>query len=473
MNCTDINKRIIIFGASRAGERAYKILQSFDEKVDYFVDNDKNKTNSIFLCTTVKSPDFLKFINKDEYFIVIASMYYEEIVEQLTSYGLKMHKNFEHIDNYILKSIEKNRIFFKNNLKIHNRNRGRNVLVTLPNGLILGGVETFSINLKKGINNQENKCFLLNMKPKNKNDFNINCDEIIDIDINENDYLNSLVEACNIILDYIPCTLISNGSFEILQITYIIKEFLNKNISLISILHNDRLIIYHQNLIYSKIINKYICVSKEIKTKLTNVLLNKRRDIVTKISPIQIKNINRTYSKKGPLKIGFAGRLVKEQKRCDYLIQLIEILNKENINFEIHIAGDGYYYEIIKQLIEYKHISDKVILYGTIPFYKMNDFWNKLDVYLNLSDYEGTSLSMLEAMGNGLVPVVTNVSGVNEFVKNHINGFVVNKGDIEEIKDRIIYIYNNRNILQDYGRICYENVISKCSLDDYISYILQ
>lgn len=46
----------------------------------------------------------------------------------------------------------------------------------------------------------------------------------------------------------------------------------------------------------------------------------------------------------------------------------------------------------------------------------MDAFWKGQDVFVNVSEYEGTSLSMLEAMGYGCVPVVTDVSGAREFI---------------------------------------------------------
>ena len=59
------------------------------------------------------------------------------------------------------------------------------------------------------------------------------------------------------------------------------------------------------------------------------------------------------------------------------------------------------------------------------------DFLNEQDIYLNFSEYEGTSLTMLEAMASGCVPVVTDVSGVSDFIEDGVNGLVSDIGDLD------------------------------------------
>ncbi len=76
---------IIIFGASLLGEVAYKTLKD-KANICFFVDNDKKKHNTFFCDLKVISPESL-VIYKD-YKIVIASMYYGEISNQLNEMGV-------------------------------------------------------------------------------------------------------------------------------------------------------------------------------------------------------------------------------------------------------------------------------------------------------------------------------------------------------------------------------------------------
>lgn len=476
------DKKIIIFGASKSGERAYEMLKGFDFKVVFFMDNDNNKFENFFCDIKVKSPSILNQINIDEYLIVIASMFYDEISSQLSSYNLIKEKNYIEINKlikYILKnnmlSITKRleNISFEKKLF---KDSSSNILITLPRGLVLGGIENWSITINKALKSFNKNSYLVNLEPsiapEVKNVYTNN--KIIDLNFHETNYFNALISACNEITKYLPCTIINNDSFEILQIAYILKKMYPDSIKIISVLHGDVPIVYYQNIMYSEVISKFLCVSQEIERNLIEYLPERKNNIASKISPIEINNIKKVYSHKGePIKIGFAGRLVKEQKRCDYLLKLIKELEIKKVNYKIHIAGIGPYYNIISKFAMEQGLKDKVTLYGLIPYDKMNNFWSKLDVYLNFSDYEGTSLSMLEAMENGVVPIVTDVSGVELFVKNKVNGFVINKGDVEAAEKTISYICENKNLLETYGYINKEIIKQRCSVNDYVNYLLK
>src|SRR5207244_1497066 len=66
------------------------------------------------------------------------------------------------------------------------------------------------------------------------------------------------------------------------------------------------------------------------------------------------------------------------------------------------------------------------------------------DILILVSDYEGLPLSLLEAMGRGLVPVVTDLeSGIREVV-NKNNGVLVPVDDVEGYARAIAYLHANR-----------------------------
>jgi glycosyltransferase involved in cell wall biosynthesis len=52
-----------------------------------------------------------------------------------------------------------------------------------------------------------------------------------------------------------------------------------------------------------------------------------------------------------------------------------------------------------------------------------------LDVFCMTSRFEGLSIALLEAMANGIPPVVTAVGGIPEAVRDEIDGLLVPPGD--------------------------------------------
>lgn len=81
----DLFKSVFIFGSSSCGIKAYNILKE-NYNIKGFLDNDKNKWHKDIYGMKIYNPDILK---EDKNSIVyIASIYYDEISEQLKRYGV-------------------------------------------------------------------------------------------------------------------------------------------------------------------------------------------------------------------------------------------------------------------------------------------------------------------------------------------------------------------------------------------------
>lgn len=86
-----MNKKLMIFGAGFYGKLAFE--QNFEENVAFFIDNDSNKWNTLFCGKTVISPaEAVRF--KDEYSILIASLYAESMAAQLDELGVTDYSFF-------------------------------------------------------------------------------------------------------------------------------------------------------------------------------------------------------------------------------------------------------------------------------------------------------------------------------------------------------------------------------------------
>jgi glycosyltransferase involved in cell wall biosynthesis len=84
---------------------------------------------------------------------------------------------------------------------------------------------------------------------------------------------------------------------------------------------------------------------------------------------------------------------------------------------------------------------------GLVPYAAVPALLKKHDIFLLASDYEGLPLSLLEAMGHGLVPVVSNLkSGVSEVV-NQSNGCLVPVNETTGYAKAIIHLHKHRDEL--------------------------
>ena len=120
-----------------------------------------------------------------------------------------------------------------------------------------------------------------------------------------------------------------------------------------------------------------------------------------------------------------------------------------------------------------RKLEHRIKFIGRIPHEQMSEFWKKCNIYLALSEFEGMSISMLEAMSYGNVPVVTRVNGVNEFIQDTKNGFICPFGSLEEISCKIQELQQDKIQLEKMSLKARQTIENKCSLKDYVDYLLR
>jgi len=135
-----------------------------------------------------------------------------------------------------------------------------------------------------------------------------------------------------------------------------------------------------------------------------------------------------------PLKIIYLGRIVEEQKRVSRLVELARILTARGEHFEFTLGGTGPAFGEVGEALK---AMPSVRLAGDVPNLEIAALLGKQDVFVLLSDYEGLPLSLLEAMGQGVVPVISDLeSGIRNVVTPDI-GIRAPVGDVAAAADAI------------------------------------
>ena len=203
-------------------------------------------------------------------------------------------------------------------------------------------------------------------------------------------------------------------------------------------------------------------ISSRIEEKLVSFGMEKKRIGHLEWQVSCKKIMDRTCRKEGvPLQIGYAGRITVMPKRLDLFLVLAEMLKRKKVNFNITIAGAGDYSEILQERIKEEKLQDQIDFIGRIERENIPDFWQKQDVMISCSEWEGHSISQAEAMAEGVVPVITDVSGARDDVTDGYNGFVVAIGDIETMAEKISYLYYNPEKLEAMGIRAHDTIYNR------------
>jgi glycosyltransferase involved in cell wall biosynthesis len=132
---------------------------------------------------------------------------------------------------------------------------------------------------------------------------------------------------------------------------------------------------------------------------------------------------------RGPLALGFAGRLAPE-KNLPLLVRAIALLRRREVPVRLLVAGPGPREALAAEVRRYG-LEDRIELLGRVDH--MEEFYRHCDAFVLPSRSEGCANVVLEAMAHGLPVVATRVGGTPELVTDGVQGFLVPTDDAEAL----------------------------------------
>ena len=150
-----------------------------------------------------------------------------------------------------------------------------------------------------------------------------------------------------------------------------------------------------------------------------------------------------------PLRLIYLGRIIEEQKRVSRLAELASRLQALRAPVEFSIVGDGPQRDELRAAMRG---CPFVRFVDPLPYDQVSRLLQDYDVFVLLSDYEGLPLSLLEAMGQGVVPVVSDLpSGMRDVVGEGC-GFRTPVGDVAGAVEIIAMLAADRALLSAHSQ---------------------
>lgn len=149
-------------------------------------------------------------------------------------------------------------------------------------------------------------------------------------------------------------------------------------------------------------------------------------------------------NEKRPLKFVYVGG-VKELKGISYLLEAFMRIRSDQA--ELTVVGNfNMEDEDTKKYLNRVHFMG-MVLHSEVP-----EILKKSDVFVFPSLGEGLSLSTLEAAACGLPLIVSENSGVNDYVEEGVEGFVIPIQDIGAIVRKVEWFCEHRDKIEEMGR---------------------
>ena len=200
------------------------------------------------------------------------------------------------------------------------------------------------------------------------------------------------------------------------------------------------------------ITRKVICVSEFDRQLAKRWFLHNYNRIVTVHNGIADKKISistvREYSL--PLKLVSVARF-SHQKNNMELIRAVEQINKlYSGSLQLNMVGDGPLLSEAQAYVESHKLEDDVHFLGRRT--DVDDILNQNDIFCLISNYEGLPISIIEAMRAEVSIIASDVGGVNELVQDGVNGFLIPRGNIFELVEKLKYILDHKELIKYMGK---------------------
>ena len=108
------------------------------------------------------------------------------------------------------------------------------------------------------------------------------------------------------------------------------------------------------------------------------------------------------------------------------------------------LAGDGALQDEMKALASQLGISEHVIFLGYIK--NIRELYTCCDVAVSTSKIEGLPFNIMEAMACGLPVVASDIKGHRELIVDGENGLLFERGELDELTDRMVVVCNNNEL---------------------------
>ena len=129
--------------------------------------------------------------------------------------------------------------------------------------------------------------------------------------------------------------------------------------------------------------------------------------------------------------IGHLGRLAHE-KNLPYLAASVAKYIRERENVCFVVAGKGDAEKKMGEIFRENHIEDRLIMPGNLTGHELADCYKAMDIFVFASKSETQGLVLAEAMAASTPVIALSASGVNDIMKEKVNGIKLDGGASQE-----------------------------------------
>lgn len=138
------------------------------------------------------------------------------------------------------------------------------------------------------------------------------------------------------------------------------------------------------------------------------------------------------------------------QKGLSTALKALPIILKSVPDARLTVIGKEYPHSkfIAKMLAKNLPVS----YIDGVPRELINKYYNEASVFIHPSEIEAFGIVLLEAMASELPIVASKVGGIPEVVENNVNGYLIERGDYNELASKVIALLTTPEMASRLGK---------------------
>lgn len=164
----------------------------------------------------------------------------------------------------------------------------------------------------------------------------------------------------------------------------------------------------------------------------------------------------------------YSNRAFSKNYNIDKVINFFSMIVASYPKAKLIIANDGLEKSKLINLVNVLSLQDSVEFVGFLTSEQQNEYYKKSQFYISIPESDSTSVSLLEAMAYGCIPILSNIPANREWVIQNLNGCYYD--DIyTDLKN---LLYNRKEIFDINRKIIKTNAIWSYSIGSFLKAII-
>lgn len=137
--------------------------------------------------------------------------------------------------------------------------------------------------------------------------------------------------------------------------------------------------------------------------------------------------------------------VIVEQKGIRYLLEAMVPIVSKYPHIKMLIAGEGDLMEEMIQFTKNNKIDNNIVFFGNVKHSEIHNLYNESDIFILPSMWEGTPISILEALSSKLAVIASSIPAIDFIDPNEDIIFRVSKKNSRDIEEKLQFIIENYN----------------------------